>query len=554
MLKQEVQPVIIIGAGPVGLIAAMDLATRGVSSIVLEMRSDEAPAHPRCNTTSARTMELLRRIGCDKEYRACGLDPDYPNDVTFSTEIGGQEITRYYLPSVNARWQNDRMAHDGGWRSSERPHRASQFYLERVLREHAASFSEIDVRFYQEVTKITQHDSVVDVEFKDTRTGEEQSLTAKYLLGCDGGRSVARRQSGIKMSGGYTGLGMLQSILFRSKDVLPKFEKNGRGWMNWCIGPDGSMANIIAIDGHDLWLTHMDRSEDQTEVSDEAIEQHLATVLGDPIDYEVLNTEMWQLNRVVAEDYRSGRVFLAGDAAHSWPPWAGHGMNSGIEDGIGITWMIAAVLKGWAPESILDAYNLERQEAGERTSRAAEGMAAAQLGILRDKELCGKLGLQNEEGEKAREIVTKRLWAEDSRQFNPEGLNFGLFYDRSPLIIYDDGVPPEYEVEIYTPTTVPGCRTPYFAMIDDGSSIYDHQCDGYTLIRTDENVDVSGLAEAAEACGMPFKVIDIGHHQKACRLYDHKLVLVRPDNRVAWRSNESPLDAKHIIDKLRGAA
>ena len=150
--------IIVTGAGPVGLVAAMDLAWRGIPVIVLEKRDDVAPAHPRCNTTSARTMEILRRLGCNDAYRACGLNADYPNDVTYSTGLTGVEFARYHLPAAGAGAMAERVAHDGGWHSAERPHRATQFYLERVLRAHARTFDLIDLRFCQEVVDVQQAD------------------------------------------------------------------------------------------------------------------------------------------------------------------------------------------------------------------------------------------------------------------------------------------------------------------------------------------------------------------------------------------------------------
>ena len=552
----ETHDVVIVGAGPVGLIAAMDLAKKGVASVVLEQRSDEQPAHPRCNTTSARTMEILRQIGCNKEYRKCGLDADYPNDVAYLTNVAGKEIARYHLPSANARWQDDRMAFDGGWRSSERPHRASQFYLERILRAHAETFEEIDVRYFQSVIEISHGDNGITLEIEDVRSNEKHSLSTRFLLGCDGSRSTVRRQSGITMDGGFTGIAKMQAVMFRSKDVLPRFEQGGNkpAWMTWTMPATGKNGVLIAIDGEELWLSHQVRFDEQDEITDETIHGQVTDLLGGEIDYEVMNTELWQLNQIVAESYRAGNAFVAGDAAHVWPPWAGHGMNTGIEDAVGLTWLIAAVVKGWAPESILDAYHMERQNVGEKVASTVTGMAATVMGLASNQELMATVESSSEQGEETRTFIRNTLLDNDSAQFNPEGLNFGMHYDRSPLIVYDDGVAPEYEMEKYTPTTVPGCRAPWFPMVDDGSSIYDHLTDGYTLLRTDESIDVSGLVEAASGCGMPFKVIDIGHEPKARRVYDRKLVLVRADTRVAWRSDAAPENPQELIDKVRGVS
>ncbi|MCH9671891.1 MAG: FAD-dependent monooxygenase [Gammaproteobacteria bacterium] len=546
-------PVIVVGAGPVGLIAAMDLAWRDIPVIVLELRDDEAPAHPRCNTTSARTMEILRRLGCNEKYRACGLAADYPNDVTYSTGITGLEIARLHLPSADAGVMADRVAHDGGWHSAERPHRASQFYLERVLREHALTFEEVDLRFCQEVIGVEQTDCAVNLKVRHTETGEVSTVTGSFVMGCDGGRSSVRKACGIEMAGGYTGLGRNQSIVIRSKDIRPIMERhNGLAWMNWTINEAGR-GNMIAIDGKDLWLTHLSLMPDQEGVTPETIDRHVRAVVGQAIEYEVEHTETWQLNRLVAERYREGRVFLAGDAAHIWPPYAGHGMNTGIEDGVALTWMLAAVWQGWAPMELLGAYEKERHNVGEKVSRAAEGLVIQQTKIWKSIEDIAVLRDPGEAGHELRRRIRNELVMTDSVQFNAQGMNFALHYDESPVMEYDGG-PPEYEIRNYTPSTVPGCRAPYFAFVEDGVPIFDRIGQGFALLRSDESLDVSDMVEAAQSCGMPLQVIDIEFEPRARDFYDHALVLIRPDDRVAWRSNTLPEDPGAVIDKVRGAA
>lgn len=548
----EEHQVIIVGAGPVGLIAAMDLAYRGIRAVVLEARTDAEPMHSRCNTTSARTMELLRRIGCSEQYRKAGLPPDYPVDVVYMTRINGTEITRYNLPGSGTRFSEDRYAHDGNWRSAERSHRSSQMFLERVLREYAVNAMGIDVRYFHEVTDVSQLGDRVELSFIDTRSGEPGAIAARYVVACDGGRSTIRRTLGIPMEGGATGLGRTQSIFFRSKDVLKNFAVKP-GWMNWVINAD-CFGNIIPIDGKDLWLTHCMIPEGADGVTEEEYDLQIRQLMGCAIDYEVIGIETWQFNRVVATRYREGNVFLAGDAAHAWPPYAGHGMNTGIEDGAALTWMLAGVLHGWAPPSILDAYHAERHNIGQKVSNAAAGLAAGQHEITQDMRLRSATEQPGDVGVAARRHVRNRLLDCDSQQFNAEGLNFGLHYDASPIIIYDDGDAPAFAVSEYTPSTVPGCRVPHFVFAETGAPLLDHLGKGFTLLVSADDVDVSGFEEAAGACGMPLQVIDIAHEPKAKRHYDHMLVLVRPDDRIAWRSQTVPTEPAAILAIVRGAA
>jgi len=548
----EEHDIVIVGAGPVGLIAAMDLASRGIHAVVLEARSDEEPMHSRCNTTSARTMELLRRLGCSERYRATGLPADYPVDVVYMTRINGQEITRYKLASSGTRFSEDRFSHDGNWRSAERSHRSSQMFLERVLRDHAINAMGVNVRYFHEVTDVSQADGRVELSFTDTRSGQEGRIGARFVMACDGGRSTLRRRLGIQMEGGATGLGRTQSVFFRSDDVLRNFAATP-GWMNWVINRD-CFGNIIPINGTDLWLTHCMIPEGAEGVTEEEYDRQIRQLMGCAIDYEVIGIETWQFSRVVASRYREGNVFLAGDAAHAWPPYAGHGMNTGIEDGVGLTWMLAGVVQGWAPESILDAYHAERHSVGGKVSNAAAGLAAAQHEITQDMRFRAATEEPGETGAAARRHLRNRLLDTDSHQFNAEGLNFGLHYDASPIILYDEGEAPPFAVSTYTPSTVPGCRVPHFVFAETGTPLLDRLGKGFTLLVSDDDIDVSGLVDAAAACGMPLQVIDIAHEPKAKPLYDRKLVLVRPDDRIAWRSDSAPANPDEIMAVVRGAA
>ena len=189
--------VIIVGAGPVGLISALDLSYRGIPVLVLERRTDVDPMHSRCNTTSARSMELLRRYGCNMPYREAGLPPDYPTDVLYMTRINGIEITRFKLAGSGARFEEDRFSFDANWNSVERPHRSSQMFLERVLRAHALEQPNIEIRYFHEVTSVNQSNRGVTLGYRDTRDDSTGTLSARYVMACDGGKSTVRRQLGI---------------------------------------------------------------------------------------------------------------------------------------------------------------------------------------------------------------------------------------------------------------------------------------------------------------------------------------------------------------------
>jgi hypothetical protein len=134
-------------------------------------------------------------------------------------------------------------------------------------------------------------------------------------------------------------------------------------------------------------------------------------------------------------------------------------------------------------------------------------------------------------------------------QFCCGGLNFGYYYDQSPIIQHDGEAPPPYSMDQFTPSTVPGCRTPHF-WLEDGTSLYDATGPDHCLLRFDRSVDIAGFAEAAAQRGVPLRVLDVGSAPD----YRHKLVLSRPDQHVAWRGDAVPDDPLALVDKIRGAA
>jgi len=243
-------------------------------------------------------------------------------------------------------------------------------------------------------------------------------------------------------------------------------------------------------------------------------------------------------------------VFICGDAAHLWVPYAGYGMNAGIADAMNLSWMLAAHLKGWAPEAILDAYERERLPITDQVSRFA--MSHAKGAIYERTHLPPELEEDTPAGAVARESVGKAAYALNVQQFACAGLNFGYFYDASPIIAYDGEAQPRYSMSEYTPSTVPGCRAPHL-WLEAGRSLYDAMGPDYTLLRFDPALDPSELTRAAEAVGLPLAVLEV-REQPAPPLYRHKLVLVRPDQHIAWRGDAAPPHPRALIDLIRGAS
>jgi hypothetical protein len=278
----------------------------------------------------------------------------------------------------------------------------------------------------------------------------------------------------------------------------------------------------------------------------------IRTILGvdADFDYEITSKEDWYGRRLIAEKFRDRSAFIAGDAAHIWLPYAGYGMNAGIADAMNLSWLLAAHLNGWAPATILDAYEAERWPITDQASRFA--MSHAEAEIRRRGAVPDEIEETGPRGERARREVGRLAYEINVRQYACAGLNFGTYYDRSPIIAYDGSAHPAYTMDSYTPSTVPGCRTPHL-WCEDGTSLYDAMGEGFTLLRFNAATDVAALELAARNRGVPLKVLDIERPSTAI-FYGGGLVLSRPDQHVAWRGDSLPADPLALIDRVRGAA
>ncbi|MBV8704616.1 MAG: FAD-dependent monooxygenase, partial [Acetobacteraceae bacterium] len=270
--------------------------------------------------------------------------------------------------------------------------------------------------------------------------------------------------------------------------------------------------------------------------------------VGSSFDYEILGREDWTGRRMVAYHFRDRRVFLCGDAAHVWVPFAGYGMNAGIADAMNLSWMLAGVLKGWADPALLDAYEIERQPITEQVSQYA--MKEALERTAQQTALPDAIEQVGPEGDAARARIGRQAYEINVGGFCCGGLNFGYFYSNSPIIAYDGEAAPSYTLYDFSQSTVPGCRTPHL-WLRDGRSLYDAAGSDFTLLRFDPKVEVDGLVAAAARRGVPLAVLDVDADEAAA-LYPCKLLLSRPDQHVAWRGDRPPDDPTALIDRVRG--
>lgn len=545
MSKPIAADVIIIGSGPVGLVLAMDMAMRGVDVVVLETRTvGEAPS-PKCNHVSARTMEFLRRLGAAERIRKVGLPTDYPQDVVFCTSLTGYELGRVDIPSADKRGV-EIDGPDGWWPTAEPPHRANQLFVESILMEQAIRMKNVRVFNRTSYVKHTQDHRGVRVEAEDLITGKTLEFSGSYMVGCDGGRSPVRKSIGSK----FFGTDVVQRV--QSTQImapgLRELASVDPAWMYISANPR-RFGTVVSIDGADRWLIHnyLYREKDFDEVDREWA---IRTIIGldDDFKFEIISNEDWVGRRLVADSFRDRRVFICGDASHLWIPMAGYGMNAGIADATNLSWMLSAVIAGWGDPDMLDAYELERQPITEQVSKYAMDIATRsfdQRGHLPEA-----IEQPGSEGDAVRKEIGQSLYDVNVNQFCCGGLNFGYFYDNSPILAYDGEEPPAYTMYDFVQSTVPGCRAPHVWM-PEGDPLYDRLGMGYSIVRTDPDADVASLLAAAEARGMPIRLVDLDK-ATAADVYTKPLTIVRPDLHVFWRGETVPAKPDELVDLMCG--
>jgi 2-polyprenyl-6-methoxyphenol hydroxylase-like FAD-dependent oxidoreductase len=537
--------VLIVGGGPVGLTLGMDLARRGIGVTLAEMRSAGEPPSVRSNVVSARTMEAFRRLGIARSVRDAGLPADYPNDVAIRTTATGFELARIPIP-CRARRYTDKSGPDGWWPTPEPPHRINQMFLEPALFAAAATTPRLRILNRTRVVDFRQRDDGVLATAKNLDAGSDQEIFARYLVGCDGAHSEIRRGIGTALIGDAAVM-QAQSTYVRAPALLGMMP--GPAWAIDCINLR-NRGLVFAIDGLDRWLVHKFVPIGAPLPADR--QQSVRDILGlpQPLACEVLGQEDWTGRRMIAGRFRDRRVFLCGDAAHIWVPFAAYGMNAGIADAMNLSWMLAGVIKGWGAPGLLDAYEIERQPITDQVSRHAMNLAlnwSQRYGPIPDA-----IEQAGAEGDAARSRIGEQAYKVIVAGMCCGGLNFGYYYENSPIIAYDEDTPPNYTLYDFSQSTVPGCRTPHL-WLRDGRSLYDALGPDFTLLRFDPTVDAGALITAALCLDLPLAVVDVDA-DNAAELYPSKLLLSRPDQHVAWRGDTVPDDAMALIDRIRGAS
>jgi 2-polyprenyl-6-methoxyphenol hydroxylase-like FAD-dependent oxidoreductase len=538
-------PVLIAGAGPVGLTLALDLAWRGVRSLLVEPLTT-VQQHPRAISIGVRTMEHFRRLGLDQKTIDAGVPRDRALDVIYMTRLLGREIFRFPIPSIDALAQNAPALAQQTPEIVASPYYktwTAQAPLERMLRAEIPQQPLIEARYGWRLEKFSESDGGVRAELVDLTNDHRETVGAHYLIGSDGANSTVRAGLGIPLSGRGT-LGHAAGLYFRAP-ALARRLGSLPGVMYWILAP-GCGGVIYTIDGGDEWV--FNRYFATGEASEtESPATLIRQAIGANIEIEVLSAQSWLPRQLVADRYGTQRCFLAGDACHLFVPTGGFGMNTGIGDAVDLSWKIAARLAGWGGAKLLASYDAERRPVGLYNTREAADNYDKSDAIFAVPPALEENGAA---GNAARAAIAALL-PPKIKHFAPIGVHLGYRYENSPLIIGDGTPAPAIDPVRYEATARPGHRAPH-AWITPEKSTLDLFGPGFTLLRFGGS-DGETLQRAAQQVGMPLQIVDIADRAIAT-LYETRLVLVRPDGHVAWRGDHVPDDASAIVDRVRGAA
>jgi len=540
-------PILIVGGGPVGLALGIELAHRGQPALLVEERTGPS-AHPKATLLGSRSMELFRRWGLDEKVFAAAVPNDHPYYIIFTTRLAGQELHRFRSPSIDEGRHRDPAALARFRELQWSPYSKTQIgqqSLEPVLVEHARGLSGLEMRHGWRFEGFEQQGDHVEARIVESATGRREIVRSQYLVACDGGSGEIRRQLGIRRNG----RGRMRanvSFFFRSRDFL---QVHGLGVANlyFVFTPD-SFGVFTAIDGVELWNYQYYFLDPTKATEDLDARQILHRAVGKPFEFELLQTMHWHHHQSVARTWRSGRVFLAGDAAHLFAPTGGVGMNTGIGDAVDLGWKLDAVLRGWGGQALLDSYEIERKPIAIRNSLIS-ATNSDKIDMVMD-ETPANITEPGLEGEAARALLARKIkWL--ARQFNSAGTHLGYRYVDSTVIVGDGTQEPPDDPLQVVPSTWPGSRAPH-AWMADGRSTLDLLARDAVLLRFGEpQPGDARILDAAAAVQMPLQLREL-RDPAIARLYETRLVLVRPDGHVAWRGETAPEDAAALIDRVRG--
>ncbi|WP_033290362.1 FAD-dependent monooxygenase [Amycolatopsis jejuensis] len=559
--------VLVVGAGPAGLTASALLAAQGVDAVTITKYPGTAHS-PRAHITNQRTMEVFRDLGIEDAVREVAVPNELMGDNVWATGFAGQELARLKT------WGSGTARHaDYAAASPSAMCNIPQHILEPVLLDGARRQG-ADLQFSTELRQISQTPDAVHAVVADRETGAEREIVARYVIGADGGRSTVASQLGFTFDG-ESGLGYAANVWLEAD--LTRYTAHRPGTLYWMCRPGNDFwvgsGTFICVKPWTDWvmLFMYNPAEGTPDLSPDAVRSRAATLIGDPdVDIRIKAVSEWQINHLVAHEYRRGRVFLAGDAAHRHPPANGLGTNTSVQDAFNLAWKLAAVVRGQAGEALLDSYHSERQPVGQqvvdRAMRSVQdmlplsnafGFRPGQTTAEGWRALTG-LSEDSPEG-RARRTELREAVELQNYQFNAHGVELGQHYTSTAVV--PDGTPrptPTRDPELYyEATSHPGARLPH-AWLERAAvrvSTLDLTGHGRFTVLTgiggqewlsaaDKVAAELGVEVAGHQIGLGCEYTDpLGEWAAVREISDGGCLLIRPDHHVAWRSHTLPTDA-----------
>jgi 2-polyprenyl-6-methoxyphenol hydroxylase-like FAD-dependent oxidoreductase len=484
-----------------------------------------------------RTMEHCRRWGIVADVENSPYPRDLVQDNIYLTHLGGYELGRERFAALGEDSPPPV--------SPQKRERCPQNMFDPILRKFASSQPTVSLRYRTRLVSFKQEAARVDATLEDLETGRRYEMTADFLVGCDGAHSAVRESLGIPMSG-TRALTYTTNVIFRCEG-LTEHHGTRRGYRYIFIGPEGTWATIVAINGCDQWRLSIIGSSEPRELTAADIDAAIRRTAGKPVEYEILSVVPWVRRELVAEEYGQGRVFIAGDAVHVMSPTGAYGMNTGIADAVDLSWKLAAMLEGWGGQALLSSYNTERRPIGLRNvSEASRNLRrmlspGINLDLLEDTSA----------GAETRKCVGEAMTEIMKHEWFTLGMHLGYRYENSPICVPDGTQTTPDDPRNYIPTARPGSRAPH-VWLADGRSTLDLFGRSFALLQFNAEADPTPLLQAANGRGMPVELVRIDD-PKVLAAYERMLVLVRPDGHVAWRADRIHSDALYIVDVVRGA-
>lgn len=510
--------VLIAGGGPTGLFLALSLSWRGIGAVVAEPRRDLDRLRPRAKTTNARTMTHLRRLGLADGLRAAApLSAAYSDSIVFCTSLAGRELRRFPAALQLTRGRYDLQPESG--QQVPQP-TVEQFLRDAVSADDRAALC-LGLRF---VSARDNADGSRTVTLADEQ-GAAQAVRCRYLIGADGIGSAVRKDAGLRLEGSSASKSNL-GLVFRSRQLAARVAL-GPAVQYWISGAEyAGMVGQLDLDGT-WWVIVQGYDASLPKFRDVSRAALIRSLTGCDADIEVLAEDPWTARMLLADRYRVGRTLLAGDAAHSNPPWGGHGFNTGIGDAANLAWKLTAELHGWAGPALLDSYEEERRPVAQRTITEAAANAAMQADDL----MSDLLDAPGPAGDQARAAAARALEAKKS-EFYALGLVLGYDYSGSSLVTASGAAAPPPDPVEYQPSAAPGCLLPH-DWLGDGDSLYDRLGPDFTvLVASDATALAEPFSRVVAATGIPAVVRTV---PVPASRWDAPAVLVRPDQHVAWR-------------------